>query len=33
MPFDRFMMLDMGITDDDDGALLQRCLERLLGGG
>jgi len=26
-------MLDMGITDDDDGELLQRYLERLLGGG
>jgi len=25
--------LDMGITDDDDGELLQRYLERLLGGG
>lgn len=26
-------MLDMGITDDDDGELLQRYLERLLSGG
>ena len=33
MPFDRFLMLDMGITDDDDRELLQQCLERLLGGG
>ena len=32
MPFDRFLMLDMGITDDDDRELLQQCLERLLGG-